>query len=60
MSSASIFAALAVLENARVIEKTKTVVFDGQIYLGSSIGAAIGSLRYFNSDNQDFADVVVG
>ncbi|KAK7059251.1 hypothetical protein R3P38DRAFT_3303351 [Favolaschia claudopus] len=58
MSSASIFAALAVLENARVIEKTKTVVFDGQIYLGSSIGAAIGSLRYFNSDNQDFADVV--
>ncbi|KAK6988814.1 hypothetical protein R3P38DRAFT_3331900 [Favolaschia claudopus] len=33
------------------------VVFDGQIYLGSSIGATIGSLRYFSSDNQDFADV---
>ncbi|KAK6984186.1 hypothetical protein R3P38DRAFT_3333014 [Favolaschia claudopus] len=43
MSSASIFAALAVLENPRVIEKTKTVVFDGQIYLGSSIGATIAA-----------------
>ncbi|KAK6971632.1 hypothetical protein R3P38DRAFT_3242019 [Favolaschia claudopus] len=38
MSSASIFV-LAVLENPRVIDETKTVVFDGQIYLGSSIGA---------------------
>ncbi|KAK7002077.1 hypothetical protein R3P38DRAFT_3326648 [Favolaschia claudopus] len=56
MSSASIFS-LAVLENPRVIEKTKTVVFDGQIYLGSSIGPTIGSLRHFNSDNQDFTDV---
>ncbi|KAK6980547.1 hypothetical protein R3P38DRAFT_3334211 [Favolaschia claudopus] len=43
MSSASIFV-LAVLENSRVIDETKTV-------------ARIGSLRYFNSDNQDFADV---
>ncbi|KAK7012361.1 hypothetical protein R3P38DRAFT_3209621 [Favolaschia claudopus] len=53
MSSASIFA-FAFLKNPRVIEETKTVVFDSQIY---SIGATIGSLRYFNSDNQDFADV---
>ncbi|KAK7015439.1 hypothetical protein R3P38DRAFT_3570970 [Favolaschia claudopus] len=39
MSSASIFAALAVLENPRVARDHR------------------GSLRYFNSDNQDFADV---
>ncbi|KAJ7447431.1 hypothetical protein FB451DRAFT_1411850 [Mycena latifolia] len=49
--------ALAVLENPRVIPKSKTVVFDAQMYLGSSEPALIFSLRYFNADDLDFPDV---
>ncbi|KAJ7710859.1 hypothetical protein B0H17DRAFT_1190539 [Mycena rosella] len=56
MSAAS-FNALAVLENPRVIPKTKTVVFDAQVYLGSAEPALIVSLRYFNANNQNFPDV---
>ncbi|KAJ7118403.1 hypothetical protein C8R43DRAFT_901581 [Mycena crocata] len=56
MSSASI-TAVAVLENPRVIPKTKTIVFDAQIYLGSSEPALISSLRYFNTENANFPEV---
>ncbi|KAF7366803.1 hypothetical protein MSAN_00938600 [Mycena sanguinolenta] len=57
MSSAISLIALAVLENPRVIPKTKTVVFDGQIYLGSSEPAIIVSLRYYNATDMAFPDV---
>ncbi|KAJ6522020.1 hypothetical protein B0H19DRAFT_1277520 [Mycena capillaripes] len=56
MSSAA-FTGLAVLENPRVIPKTKTVVFDLQAYLPSSQPALIGSIRYFNAENLEFPDV---
>ncbi|KAJ7480927.1 hypothetical protein FB451DRAFT_1365254 [Mycena latifolia] len=50
MSSAS-FTGLSVLENPRIIPKTKTVVFDLQAALSSSGSALIGSIRYFNGDS---------
>ncbi|KAJ7196530.1 hypothetical protein GGX14DRAFT_574864 [Mycena pura] len=37
--------------------KSKVIVFDAQIYLGSSEPAFITSLCYFNTDNVEFADV---
>ncbi|KAJ7916923.1 hypothetical protein B0H13DRAFT_2445608 [Mycena leptocephala] len=55
--SATSLHAIAVLENPRIIPKTKTFVFDAQIYLGSSEPALIASLRYFNADNREFAEV---
>ncbi|KAJ6485221.1 hypothetical protein DFH09DRAFT_1339874 [Mycena vulgaris] len=57
MSSAASLIAFAVLENPRLIPKTKSIVFDAQIYLGSSEPALITSLRYFNSDNLEFPEV---
>ncbi|KAJ7798946.1 hypothetical protein B0H14DRAFT_2617510 [Mycena olivaceomarginata] len=48
---------LAVLENPRVIPKTKTTVFDGQLFLPSTEPALIGSFRYFNENSLNFADV---
>ncbi|KAJ7898289.1 hypothetical protein B0H14DRAFT_3424660 [Mycena olivaceomarginata] len=57
MSSATSLIAIAVLENPRVIPKTMTVVFDDQIYLGSSEHALLLSLRYFNATDIAFADV---
>ncbi|KAJ7169785.1 hypothetical protein C8R46DRAFT_1217449 [Mycena filopes] len=48
---------LAVLENPRVIPKTKTTVFDGQLFLPSTEPALIGSFRYFNENNLTFAEV---
>ncbi|KAJ7813511.1 hypothetical protein B0H14DRAFT_3477809 [Mycena olivaceomarginata] len=56
MSSAASLIALVVLENLRVIPKTKTVVFDSQIYLGSSEPVVIVSLRYFNGSDTAFPD----
>ncbi|KAJ7708260.1 hypothetical protein B0H17DRAFT_1125027 [Mycena rosella] len=56
MSSAA-FTGLAVLENPRIIPKTRTVVFDLQACLPSSEPALIGSIRYFNRDNLDFPEV---
>ncbi|KAJ7278110.1 hypothetical protein C8J57DRAFT_1221968 [Mycena rebaudengoi] len=56
MSSVSL-SAIAVLENPRQIPKTKTIVFDAQIYLGSSEPALIMSLHYYNADNMEFSDV---
>ena len=55
--SSTAFTGLAVLENPRVIPKTKTVVFDLQACLPSSEPALIGSVRYFNRDNLDFPEV---
>ncbi|KAJ6467906.1 hypothetical protein C8R45DRAFT_475644 [Mycena sanguinolenta] len=57
MSSATSLIALAVLGNPRLIPKTKTVIFDGQIYLGSSVPAIFVSLRYFNATDIQFLDV---
>ncbi|KAJ6514152.1 hypothetical protein DFH09DRAFT_1333102 [Mycena vulgaris] len=57
MSFAASLNAIAVLENPRLIPKTKSIVFDAQIYLGSGEPALIASLRYFNADNREFADV---
>ncbi|KAJ6556570.1 hypothetical protein DFH09DRAFT_1084662 [Mycena vulgaris] len=57
MSSAASLIAFAVLENPRLIPKTKSIVFDAQIYLGSSEPALITSLRYFNSNNLEFPEV---
>ncbi|KAJ7845691.1 hypothetical protein B0H14DRAFT_2584518 [Mycena olivaceomarginata] len=48
MSSAAV--TTVVLENPRHIPKTNSIVFDAQIYLGSSEPAIIASLRYFNTD----------
>ncbi|KAJ7143020.1 hypothetical protein C8R44DRAFT_866268 [Mycena epipterygia] len=56
MSSAT-FTGLAILENPRVIPKSKTVVFDLQASLPSSEPAIIGSIRYFNADNLEFPEV---
>ncbi|KAJ7917782.1 hypothetical protein B0H13DRAFT_2321992 [Mycena leptocephala] len=53
----SSFTGLAVLENPRVIPKTKTVVFDLQAYLPSSEPALIGSVRYFNRDDLEFPEI---
>ncbi|KAJ6455546.1 hypothetical protein C8R47DRAFT_1060777 [Mycena vitilis] len=57
MSSSTSLTAIAVLENPRLIPKSKVVVFDAQIYLGSSEPALISSLRYFNTHDIKFADV---
>ncbi|KAJ6492601.1 hypothetical protein DFH09DRAFT_1338303 [Mycena vulgaris] len=48
---------IAVLENPRVIPKSKTAVFDAQLFLPSSEPALIGSLRYFNANDLAFGDV---
>ncbi|KAJ7658456.1 hypothetical protein B0H17DRAFT_1213203 [Mycena rosella] len=56
MSSAA-STGLAVLENPRIIPKTKTVVFDLQACLSSSEPALIGSVRYLHRDNLDFPEV---
>ena len=48
---------LAILANPRRIPVSKTIVFDTQIYLGSSDqDLLIGSLRYFNSADLSFED----
>ncbi|KAJ6480066.1 hypothetical protein DFH09DRAFT_1341557 [Mycena vulgaris] len=57
MSSSASIIGVAVLENPRVIPKSKAVVFDAQIYLGSSEPALITSLRYFNTNNIEFTDI---
>ncbi|KAJ7086409.1 hypothetical protein B0H15DRAFT_986551 [Mycena belliarum] len=56
MSSAFLHG-IAVLENPRVIPKSKTVVFDAQLFLPSSEPALIGTLRYFNDHNIQLPDV---
>jgi hypothetical protein len=56
MSSTNL-TAVAVLENPRVIPRSKTLVFDAQIFLPSSEPALVGSLRYFNADNVGFDDI---
>ncbi|KAJ7939613.1 hypothetical protein B0H13DRAFT_2300300 [Mycena leptocephala] len=48
--------ATAVLENPRLIPKSKIVVFDTQIYLGFSEPAVISSLRFYNEGNAGFSD----
>ncbi|KAJ7233377.1 hypothetical protein C8J57DRAFT_1532514 [Mycena rebaudengoi] len=55
--SSTLLHAIAVLENPRVIPKTKTVVFDGQIFLPSSEPALIGSFRYFNTNDIQLLEV---
>lgn len=55
--SSTILHAIAVLENPRVIPKTKTVVFDGQIFLPSTEPALIGSFRYFNTNDIQLPEV---
>ncbi|KAJ7100715.1 hypothetical protein B0H15DRAFT_770251 [Mycena belliarum] len=50
MSSAFLHG-IAVLENPRVIPKSRTIVFDAQLFLPSSEPALIGNLRYFNDNN---------
>jgi hypothetical protein len=57
MSSAASLIAIAVLENPRSIPKSKFIVFDAQIYLGSSEPTLITSLRYFNTDDTVFPEV---
>ncbi|KAJ6574301.1 hypothetical protein B0H19DRAFT_1254013 [Mycena capillaripes] len=57
MPAAASLIAIAVLENPRAIAKSGFIVFDAQIYLGSSEPALITSVRYFNSDNTVFEDV---
>ncbi|KAJ7239147.1 hypothetical protein C8J57DRAFT_1246187 [Mycena rebaudengoi] len=57
MSSVSL-STIAVLENPRQIPKTKTIVFDAQVYLGSSEPALLMSLHYYNADNMEFNDVI--
>ncbi|KAJ6582487.1 hypothetical protein DFH09DRAFT_1309433 [Mycena vulgaris] len=57
MSSTASLTAIAVLENPRLIPKSKFIVFDTQIYLGSSEPVFIAPLRYFNSDDAEFADI---
>ncbi|KAJ7198416.1 hypothetical protein B0H12DRAFT_1244851 [Mycena haematopus] len=56
MSSAFLHG-VAVLENPRVIPKSKTVVFDGQLFLPSIEPALIGSFRYFNADDLTLPEV---
>ncbi|KAJ7302753.1 hypothetical protein DFH08DRAFT_977599 [Mycena albidolilacea] len=48
---------LAILENPHIIPKTKTTVFDGQLFLPSTEPALIRSFRYFNENSLNFADV---
>jgi hypothetical protein len=48
---------LAILANPRRIPSSNTVVFDAQLYLGSTAqDMLIGSLRYFNLVNSSFVD----
>jgi len=60
MSASSSFAsitALCILGNARQIGRSKSVMFDAQIYVGSAENEAIlGALRYFNGDDTVFPD----
>ncbi|KAF7334115.1 hypothetical protein MVEN_02317300 [Mycena venus] len=55
--SSSDFTAKAVLENPRRIPKSKMIVFDAQVFLGSSKPAIICSLRLFNDANNEFAKI---
>ncbi|KAJ6540435.1 hypothetical protein B0H19DRAFT_1269017 [Mycena capillaripes] len=57
MPAATSLIAISVLENPRAMAKSGFIVFDAQIYLGSSEPALITSVRYFNSDNTVFEDV---
>ncbi|KAK7006874.1 hypothetical protein R3P38DRAFT_3600787 [Favolaschia claudopus] len=57
MPSSVSISSLAALENPRAIPSTKFILFDAQIYLGSSEPAFVGSLRYFNEDNLEFEKV---
>ncbi|KAJ7879270.1 hypothetical protein B0H14DRAFT_3435152 [Mycena olivaceomarginata] len=59
MLSAASLTAIAVLENPRLIPKSKFIVFDAQIYLGSSEPILIMSVHYFNTEKTEFADVGV-
>ncbi|KAJ7266159.1 hypothetical protein C8J57DRAFT_1511087 [Mycena rebaudengoi] len=55
--SSTILTGVAVLENPRVIPKSKTTVFDAQLFLPSTEPALIGSFRYFNGDNLEFKEI---
>ncbi|KAJ7356520.1 hypothetical protein DFH08DRAFT_802557 [Mycena albidolilacea] len=48
---------VAVLKNLQVIPRSKTLVFNAQIFLPSSEPALVGSLHYFNADNVGFDNI---
>ena len=49
--------AIAALGNPRLIPKSKTVILDAQIYVGSPFCEfLIGALRFFNSSNIQFSE----
>ncbi|KIJ19277.1 hypothetical protein PAXINDRAFT_7781 [Paxillus involutus ATCC 200175] len=56
MSSATMMA-VAVLKNPRLLDKGKTIVVDGQIYLGDGQTSLVAALRYFNAADIKFDDI---
>ena len=58
MPSASLYG-LAALETPRIIGKTKTVVFDAQMYMGPEQPPLTANFRYFNDQSLTFGDVGV-
>lgn len=57
MPSASLYA-LAVLETPRAIDnKSKSIVFDAQMYMGEEQPALVANLQYFNSSGLIFEEV---
>ena len=58
MPSASLYG-LAALETPRIIGKTKTVVFDAQMYMGPDQPPLTANLQYFNEQSLNFGDVGV-
>ncbi|KAF8202111.1 hypothetical protein BJ912DRAFT_920518 [Pholiota molesta] len=51
------FTAIAGLGNPRGIHKSKTLIFDAQLYVGPE-HLLLGSLHYFNTSNIEFEDTV--
>ena len=52
--------AIVLLLNPRVIAKTRTVVFDMQLYIGpTTTDVLIGCVRYFNESGDSFDDVAL-
>ena len=52
--------AIVHLLNPRVITKTRTVVFDMQLYIGPTTNdVLIGCVRYFNDSGDSFDDVAL-
>lgn len=56
MPSASLYS-IAALETPRIIGKTKTVVFDAQMYMGPDQPPLTANLHYFNDQGLTFGDV---